>query len=195
MYLSSTCVSVVKLKVPVFWTKILKVKAEFSSERKLNMEPVNETFVGLIFIAAKSQRKGEEMERKEKIELKDGTEIEIENGAVENCVQVVLQNLDGFKELHGKFTESNLECYKILNANGLTCATLENKYLKSAVVERVKDGYLISFHLADVNMIQKQLDALKADVEGVKEGQELQDGAIYDLGETVSGIVEGSENS
>ncbi len=124
---------------------------------------------------------------KEKIVLKDGTEITIENGAVENCVQVVLPDLDGFKELYAKFTESNLESYKILNADGLTCATLENKYLKNTVVEQVKDGFLISFNLADINMVDKRLTALES-------GQELQDGAIQDLGETVSGIVEGSEN-
>lgn len=96
------------------------------------------------------------MESKEKIVLADGTVIEIENGAVQNCVQVVIPNLDGFKELHGKFTEVNLENYKIQNADGLTCATLENKYLKNVIVEQVKDGFLISFNLADVDMIQKQ---------------------------------------
>lgn len=133
------------------------------------------------------------MEGKEKIVLADGTAIEIENGAVQNCVQVVVPNLDGFKELHGKFTETNLGSYKIQNADGLTCATLENKYLKNAIVEQAKDGFLISFNLADVNLVQKQLAELKSDVEEVKAGQELQDGAIADLGEIVGEMMEGGE--
>ena len=133
------------------------------------------------------------MEGKEKIVMADGTAIEIENGAVQNCVQVVIPNLDGFKELHGKFTETNLENYKIQNADGLTCATLENKYLKNTIVEQVKDGFLISFNLADVDMVEKRLDALEAGQSEMKVGQELQDGAIADLGEIVGGMMEGGE--
>lgn len=126
------------------------------------------------------------MEKKEKIVLADDTEIEIENGAVENCVQVVLPDLDGFKELHSKFTETNLESYSIKNADGLTCANLGNKFLKNAVVECAEEGFLVSFNLADVDMVNKRLDALEA-------GQELQDGAISDLGDVVSVIAEVSE--
>lgn len=131
------------------------------------------------------------MEGKEKIVLADGTVIEIENGAVQNCIQVAIPNLDGFKELHGRFTETNLENYKIQNADGLTCATLENKYLKNAIVEQVKDGFLISFNLADVDMTQKQLEELKSRVEAVELGQDVQDGAIYDLSSEVSNLAEG----
>lgn len=133
------------------------------------------------------------MEGKEKIVLADGTAIEIENGAVQNCVQVVIPNLDGFKELHGKFTETNLENYKIQNADGLTCATLENKYLKNAIVEQIEDGFLISFNLEDVDMVEKRLDALEAGQSEMKVGQELQDGAIADLGGIVGGMMEGGE--
>ncbi len=133
------------------------------------------------------------MEGKEKIVLADGTEIEIENGASQNCVQVVLQDLDGFKGLHEKFTEANLENYKILNAEGLTCAVLENKYLKSSLVEQKENGFLISFNLADVDMLEKRVAALEAEQVTIKSGQELQDGAIADLGEIVGGMMEGAE--
>lgn len=126
------------------------------------------------------------MEKKEKIVLKDGTEIEIENGAVENCIQVVIPDLDAFKATHGKFTEENLESYKIKNADGLTCANLRNKYLKNAVVEQAEGGFLVSFNLADVDMVEKRLLALET-------GQEVQDGAIDDLGIAVSEMVERGE--
>ncbi len=123
---------------------------------------------------------------KEKIVLKDGTEVEIENGAMENCLQVVLPDLDGFKSLYGKFSEANLENYSIKNAAGLTCATYENKHAKNALVEQKENGFQISFNLADVDMVSKRLDALEA-------SQNLQDGAITDLGDVVSAIAEGGE--
>lgn len=126
------------------------------------------------------------MEKKEKIVLKDGTEIEIENGAVENCIQVMILDLDGLKDLFGKLSEANLESYRIKNADGLTCATYENKYVKNALVEQKEDGTLVSFNLVDVDMVSKRLEALELQ-------QEVQDGAIDDLGIALSEMVEGGE--
>ncbi len=126
------------------------------------------------------------MEKKEKIVLKDGAEIEIENGAVENCIQVMIPDLDGLKDLFGKLSEANLESYKIKNADGLTCATYENKYVKNALVEQKEDGTLVSFNLVDVDMVSKRLEALELQ-------QEVQDGAIDDLGIALSEMVEGGE--
>lgn len=125
--------------------------------------------------------------------MKDGTMYQIENGASENQVQVVLQSVDEFPGVFNKFTESNLESYQIQNAEGLTCTTRTNKYLTDAVVEERESDVLVTFRLADVDMVQKQLAELKSEVEGVKEGQEVQDEAIYDLGKNVSRIVEGEE--
>ncbi len=133
------------------------------------------------------------MEGKEKIVLNDGTVYPIENGASENQVQVVVQSVDEFPGVFKKFTESNLESYQIKNAEGLTCTTRTNKYLSNAVVEERESDVLVTFRLADVDMVQKQLAELKSEVEGVKEGQEVQDEAIYDLGKNVSRIVEGEE--
>ena len=133
------------------------------------------------------------MEGKEKIVLNDGTVYPIENGASENQAQVVVQSVDEFPGVFKKFKESNLESYQIKNAEGLTCTTRTNKYLSNAVVEERESDVLVTFRLADVDMIQKQLAELKSEVEGVKEGQEVQDEAIYDLGKNVSRIVEGEE--
>lgn len=133
------------------------------------------------------------MEGKEKIVLNDGTEYPIENGASENQVQVVVQSADEFLGVFKKFTESNLESYQIKNAEGLTCTTRTNKYLSNAVVEERESDVLVTFRLADVDMVQKQLAELKSEVEEVKEGQDVQDEAIYDLGKNVSRIVEGEE--
>ena len=133
------------------------------------------------------------MEEKEKIVLKDGTVYDIENGASENLVQIPIQSVYEFPEIYNKFTESNLESYQIQNAEGLTCATRKNKYLANAVVEERKLDVLVTFNLADVDMVQKQLDKLIYDLGIIKEGQKIQDGAIYDLSNEVGNLVEGSE--
>lgn len=133
------------------------------------------------------------MEGKEKIVLKDGTVLAIENGACENCIQMTIQDLDELKGLDAKFTDENLESYTIQNAAGLTCATHENKHLVSELVEHVKDGIKISFNLADVDMVEKRLNALEAAQEGINSEQAIQDGAIADLGEIVGGMMEGGE--
>ncbi|EOS41409.1 hypothetical protein C808_00578 [Lachnospiraceae bacterium M18-1] len=133
------------------------------------------------------------MEGKEKIVLKDGTMLAIENGASVNLIQVPIQSLDGFKGLFEKFTEDNLEKYSILNAAGLTCATLENKYLEEAGVKQRENDFLVSLRLADVNMTEKRLAVVEAEQEAMKTGQTIQDGAIADLGEIVGGMMEGGE--
>nr|WP_304960711.1 hypothetical protein [uncultured Schaedlerella sp.] len=133
------------------------------------------------------------MEGKEKIVLKDGTVLEIENGASENLVQIPIQSLDDFKGLFQKFTEDNLEKYSIQNAAGLTCATLENKYLQEAGVKQRENDYIVSLRLADVDMVEKRLAAIEAEQEATKTGQAIQDGAIADLGEIVGGMMEGGE--
>ena len=133
------------------------------------------------------------MENKEKIVLNDGTVYPIENGASENQVQVVLQSVDEFPEVFNKFTEDNLESYQIQNAEGLTCSTRKNKYLANAVVEQRESDVIVTFRLADVDMVEKRLDAIEAEQEATKNGQAIQDGAIADLGEIVAGMMEGGE--
>ena len=133
------------------------------------------------------------MEKKKKIVLKDGTVLEIENGASVNLIQVPIQSLDDFKGLFEKFTEDNLEKYSILNAAGLACATLENKYLEEAGVRQRENDYIVSLRLADVDMVEKRLAAIEAEQEATKTGQAIQDGAIADLGEIVGEMMEGGE--
>lgn len=126
------------------------------------------------------------MEEKEKIVLNDGTEFEIENGAIENCVQIICTDLDDFKNKYGKFTNENLENYKILNSKGLTCATICDKRLVSSLVEQNKNAFRVSFNLEDVNLLEKRVSSLE-------ESQDIQDGAIDDLGTMLSDLASGGE--
>lgn len=139
------------------------------------------------------------MEKKEKIVLKDGTQIEIENGAIENRIQTVIQNFSELEELYEKFTEENLENYIIQNASGLTCATIENKRLDDIRVKKVDTFYLVTFNLVDVDMLEKRVAMLEESQKELKESQDIQDGAIDDLGSMVSDLasvnsVDGGEN-
>lgn len=139
------------------------------------------------------------MENKEKIVLKDGTQIEIENGAIENRIQTVIQNFSELEELCEKFTEENLENYIIQNASGLTCATIENKRLDDIRVKKVDTFYLVTFNLVDVDMLEKRVAMLEESQKELKESQNIQDGAIDDLGIMVSDLasvndIDGGEN-
>lgn len=140
------------------------------------------------------------MERKEKIVLNDGTEFNIENGAVENRVQIVCSDFDDIKSKYEKFTEYNLEKYLIQNADGLTCATIENKYLIDILVTPRDSDIIVSFNLADVDMVKKKLAILEASQKSLQEAQKnleesqnIQDGAIDELGTMVSDLT--SENT
>lgn len=110
----------------------------------------------------------------EKVVLKDGTEIEIINGATENCITVECSNLEELGTIADKLTEENLEEYKILNSAGLECATIENKHLESIII--YPDKGQTQFNLTDVDMVAKRLEALE-------ETQEVQDMAITELAE------------
>lgn len=122
--------------------------------------------------------------KKEKVILKDGTDLQIENGASERSITVIAGTWEEIGTIYGRLTEANLEEYKVLNADGLTCATLTNKYMRSANVSTVDAGYQLVFNIADVDMLAKQVAALQ-------ESQTIQDGAIGDLGTIVSEITEG----
>lgn len=110
------------------------------------------------------------------MKLKDGTEIEIINGAVENCITVECSTLEEVGAIADQITDENLEEYKILNSAGLECATIENKHLESIII--YPDRGQAQFNLADVDMVAKRLEALEAT-------QETQDEAITEL----AGIV------
>ena len=108
----------------------------------------------------------------EKVVLKDGTEIEILNGATENSFSVLCCTNEEVTEIVNKLTEENLSEYKILAEDGTECTTLADKYVKSYTVNTEENT--VRFDLADVDTVSKRLTELEA-------GQELQDEAIMKL--------------
>lgn len=110
----------------------------------------------------------------EKVVLKDGTELEICNGATENTLTIELSEENTLDALVGVMTESNLSEYRILTESGIECTTIKDKYVKSYTVNTEENT--VRFNLADVDTVAKRLAELEAT-------QALQDEAITELAE------------
>lgn len=110
----------------------------------------------------------------EKVVLKNGTEIEILNGATENSFSVLCCTNEEVTEIVNKLTEENMSEYKILAEDGTECTTLADKYVKSYTVNTEENT--VTFKLANVDMVLKRVTALE-------ETQALQDEAITELAE------------
>lgn len=121
---------------------------------------------------------------KDKLILKDNTVVELEAGASLNNVGVVFANRESMLSTWDKFTEDNLKAVQIKNGDGLTVGNYTDLVLESETSVVQKDGSVhTSFHLREKSDIEKRLDA-------VEEGQEVQDGAIMEMAEVVSGMAE-----
>lgn len=108
----------------------------------------------------------------EKVVLKDGTGLEIQNGATENTLTMQLTEENTLEKLVATMTEENLSEYKILTESGIECTTIKDKYVKSYTVNTEENT--VRFHLADVDLIAKRVAELEAT-------QEMQDEAIMEL--------------
>ena len=113
----------------------------------------------------------------EKVVYKDGTGLEIQNGATENTLTMQLTAENTLEKLVATMTEENLSEYKILTASGVECTTIKDKYVKSYTVNTEENT--VKFNLADVDTVSKRLAELEAT-------QEMQDEAITELAAMVA---------
>lgn len=121
---------------------------------------------------------------KDKLILKDGTEIKIESLSSLSDMKVVSQTKYDMISAWDAMTKENLKEVQIQNGDGLTVGRYENLALESETSSLQADGTILtSFHLRKKTEVEKRLDILE-------DGQEVQDGAITDLGEVVSGLAE-----
>lgn len=120
---------------------------------------------------------------KDKIILSNGTEIEIESGASLSDIRVVSETKYDMISLWDMLTDENLSSVRIVNSDGLTVGNYSNLILVSETSTE-KDGKIeTSFNLREKTDTEKRLDTLE-------NAQEVQDGAISDLGVAVSGLAE-----
>ncbi len=116
------------------------------------------------------------------VTLADGQTIE--SGQIDNIVNgLVLHITDGdILELEGQLTKQNLKEISLSNTDG----AVYGKYYNLQAMSLRKD---LETGIVDAEL--KLEDRTEARLTAVEEGQELQDGAIADLGEVVSTIAEG----
>lgn len=117
---------------------------------------------------------------KDKLILNDQTEIEIESASSLSDIRVISETKYDMISTWDAMTEENLKSVQIQNGDGVTVGNYADLVLESETSTVQKDGKILtSFHLREKTDVEKRLDALE-------EGQEVQDGAIMNLGDAVS---------
>lgn len=136
-----------------------------------------------------NQRKGEFM--KDTLVLQNGVEIALEAGAGLGALRVYSTSREGMVSTWQQLTENNLQSVQIRNSAGLVVGTYKNLVLVSETsVTAFNGGVETVFCLREKTIEELRLDALE-------EGQDVQNGAIDDLGAVTSvlaGQMEGGES-
>ena len=121
---------------------------------------------------------------KDKLILNNGTSIELEAGASLDALQVASGSREEMLSQWKMMNAENLKKVTIQNGAGLTVGTYDSLVLVSETSVALADGSILTtYSLREKIEEEKRLDALEA-------GQEVQNGAISDLGMVTSTIVE-----
>ncbi|MBE5987158.1 MAG: hypothetical protein E7250_05470 [Paenibacillaceae bacterium] len=126
----------------------------------------------------------------DKIILKDGSIVEIKESSNGDSFCKTFTDPQEYLTTLAKLTQDNLSAYQVQNSAGLTCANPVNKecLTQNVTALRSEDGILtgldVTFNITDVDMLAKAVKDIQA-------GQQTQDGAIADMGETIGKIAEG----
>ena len=124
---------------------------------------------------------------KDKLILKDGSEIELESGASLSTLGVLSEDKAAMVDVWDKLTADNLATGRIKNGEGLVVGNYTDLALVSETSTVNVDGTILTyFNLREKSDIEKRLDA-------IEDGQEMQNGAINDLGEITSVLAESQE--
>lgn len=121
----------------------------------------------------------------DKIILKNKNEIEVVQMPSIGSITVNLSDVAALQSLKDSLTEDNLTEVKTTNEAGLTVGNYEDLILNPDwTVRWTEDGIRATFGLREMTETERRLSELEA-------GQQVQDGAISDLGSAVSDIAEG----
>lgn len=116
--------------------------------------------------------------------LNNGTSIELEAGASLDALQVASGSREEMLSQWKMMNAENLKKVTIQNGAGLTVGTYDSLVLVSETSVALADGSILTtYSLREKTEEEKRLDALEA-------GQEVQNGAISDLGMVISTIAE-----
>lgn len=118
--------------------------------------------------------------------LNDGTVIELETGASLRDIRVVAPDRAAMAAIWAKLTPENLAVVQVKNGAGLVAGNYTDLVLDAETSTAAADGtVLTSYHLRP----KTDLERLTERVGAVESGQEVQDGAINDLGTAVGEIA------
>lgn len=101
----------------------------------------------------------------DKLILKDGTSIELQDGSSLEKMQVVFTDMGGMVELHEKLTPDNLLETQIQSSDGTIIAEYTNLILASTAYVEQEDGTILTtFKLrkkTDTELLKHEVDVLK----------------------------------
>lgn len=126
----------------------------------------------------------------DKIILKNGTIIEIEESSNGGSFRKIFSDPQEYLTTLAMLTPDNLSAYQVQNSDGRVCSNPVNKECLTQNVtalwtdEGTLSGLDVTFNITAVDMLKKAVKDLQA-------GQQTQDGAIADMGEAVSKLAEG----
>ena len=121
---------------------------------------------------------------KDKLILNNGTSIELEAGASLDALQAASGSREEMLSQWKMMNAENLKKVTIQNGTGLTVGTYDSLVLVSETSVVIADGSILTtYSLREKTEEEKRLDALET-------GQEVQNGAISDLGMATSTIAE-----
>ena len=124
---------------------------------------------------------------KSRLILNDNSSIEIEIGSSLSDMKVLSETKYNMLSAWDILTEENLKHIKIQNEDDTIIGVYDNILLDSETSTIQSDGTILtSFHLRE----KTEVELLMERVEQLENGQEVQDGAISDLGAAVSGLAE-----
>ena len=123
-----------------------------------------------------------------KIKLKDGTELNIENGATGGCIAVVTEDLTIIDAYIKALTKENLSKAVVVDESEEVILTIKDKYLLGFDGTQVIEStdFIVCFRLADVYTFEERIAMLEAENEALKASQEIQDEAIVELADIIA---------
>ena len=124
---------------------------------------------------------------KEKLILSNNEEINIEIGSSLSDMKVLSETKYDMVSAWESLTEENLKHIEIQNEDGIAIGNYDDILFDSEMSKIQSDGKILtSFHLRE----KTEIELLRERIEQLESGQEVQDGAISDLGTAVSGLAE-----
>lgn len=124
----------------------------------------------------------------DKLVLKDSTEITLESSQGIGALHVLAAGKQAACTLWGKLTKENLSQVSIKNSSGLTVGNYSDLVLDHVEGREKEDGTVeMTFCLRE----KSTEEVLEERVTSLEEGYEVHTGAIDDIGQAVSDLMEG----